>query len=243
MTAQLNLTWASWLYETTWEDHDKFKQDLLDLIREDAKTLATPVDSGVAVNVKKNMYEPELNFFEKHYNDPRLDSLMSFLDVEIKKTYTALCNSQAMRSWVKDVNVYFKDSWYHITQDRGYHDTHYHGNASFCGIYYLEVGNCDVSDHNGVNRFFSPMHPATEDKDVGYSWWPSDFRDVTPVNGKLVLFPGYLLHNATPYQGDTDRIVIAFNCQIHRNGDTGMSLPSVFANLPILLEEQGNTSI
>ncbi|MEM6905676.1 MAG: putative 2OG-Fe(II) oxygenase [Pseudomonadota bacterium] len=32
-----------------------------------------------------------------------------------------------------------------------------------------------------------------------------------PINGRLVLFPSFLLHSALPYRGDTDRIIVSFN--------------------------------
>jgi hypothetical protein len=87
------------------------------------------------------------------------------------------------------------------------------------------------------------MIPQSDQADFGYSWWPSEQTDVTPVNGKLVLFPGYITHNATPYRGDRDRLIFAFNCQILKQGDVGQTLTNIFRNLPISLEEDSNTNI
>ena len=42
-----------------------------------------------------------------------------------------------------------------------------------------------------------------------------DAADITPEDGVLVVFPAYLLHSATPYSGDKDRVVISFNSILH----------------------------
>jgi len=34
-------------------------------------------------------------------------------------------------------------------------------------------------------------------------------------DGLLVLFPSYLLHSGLPYRGGKDRVLIAFNAQVH----------------------------
>jgi hypothetical protein len=239
----INLTWGTWFYETSWNQHDTYKQGLTDLIYEDAETLPRPIASDVAEKHKDNLYEPPLNTFTKYFNDPRLKPFLEFLNDQVKSAYISLCESQSTRNWPKDVNVYFRDSWYHITKDRGYHDAHHHGHSSFCGIYYLDIGNSNVVERNGINRFFAPMIPQSDEADFGYSWWPSEQTDVTPVNGKLVLFPGYITHNATPYRGDRDRLIFAFNCQILKQGDVGQTLTNIFRNLPISLEEDSNTNI
>ena len=129
--------------------------------------------------------------------------------------------------------MFFKDSWYHITKDRGYHDAHNHGNSSICGIYYLDIGESNAENRNGVNKFFTPFMPNTDDADFGYHWWPSETIIIEPKNGKLVLFPGYLMHNATPYQGEKDRLVIAFNCQILAKGNVGLSVNNILKKLPL----------
>lgn len=40
--------------------------------------------------------------------------------------------------------------------------------------------------------------------------------DVAPVPGQLVLFPSWLAHQALPYEGELDRMVISFNASIHQ---------------------------
>ena len=40
--------------------------------------------------------------------------------------------------------------------------------------------------------------------------------DISPENGILIIFPAYLLHSATPYIGEKDRLVVSFNSVINQ---------------------------
>jgi len=242
MKNKIRMTWGSWLFESSWDEHEKYSTGLKELIYEDAKQLKRDIDSDVAVVQKSNLIEPKLVFFQKYLSDDRLYPLIDYLDYQVRSVYTSLCNTHSNKEWPKDVTVNFKDSWYHITKDRGYHDVHNHGNSSICGIYYLNIGNSNTEHSVGINKFFAPFIPSTDDSDYGYHWWPSEMINIVPENGKLVLFPGYLMHNATPYEGDEDRLVIAFNAQILKKGDVGLTISNVFNKLP-LFKEDSNTSI
>ena len=105
------------------------------------------------------------------------------------------------------------ESWVHVTHDGGYHEVHYHPNCSWCGIYYLEAGDCTLSPPNGVNRFFSPATLLYEDSgSMAYRPTPVS---VVPEEGKLVVFPSYVQHSAMVYRGGRDRIVVSFNARVH----------------------------
>jgi uncharacterized protein (TIGR02466 family) len=100
----------------------------------------------------------------------------------------------------------------HVTRDGGYHEPHYHPNCSWCGIYYLEVGDCTRNPPNGVNRFFPPVRTLYED--FGSMAFNHNAVSVPPEEGTLVLFPSYVEHSATPYRGTRERIVISFNSRV-----------------------------
>ncbi len=53
-------------------------------------------------------------------------------------------------------------------------------------------------------------------RDFGSSYLRRYYIDVQPIEGRLVLFPSYLLHSALPYFGAADRIVLAFNTRTNR---------------------------
>jgi hypothetical protein len=49
------------------------------------------------------------------------------------------------------------------------------------------------------------------------------YFDVVPQEGKLVIFPAFLKHQAMPYEGRKDRVVLSFNIQVHgERGDRAL---------------------
>jgi uncharacterized protein (TIGR02466 family) len=113
------------------------------------------------------------------------------------------------------IEVEIPDSWYHITNDGGFHDAHYHGGCSWCGIYYVRLGDSGQKSGkgapNGGSRFYSPHCGGGIYKDYGNKYLDSAYADPPVSDGTLLLFPAYLLHSGLPYRGEQDRIVIAFN--------------------------------
>ena len=109
------------------------------------------------------------------------------------------------------------ESWFHITNDGGYHDAHVHNKCSWCGIYYLQAGECTPTDEsgpgNGINRLYSPLPSGGAYIDYGNQYRTMNQADIVPRDGLLLLFPSYLLHSALAYRGQRDRIAISFNSQ------------------------------
>jgi uncharacterized protein (TIGR02466 family) len=119
------------------------------------------------------------------------------------------------------IRVSAVDSWFHITNDGGFHDTHQHMNCSWCGIYYLQIGDSGPKSEggapNGGNRFYSPLRLfGGSHTDFGTQYLENQgYVDPALHDGLLILFPSYLLHSGLPYRGTKDRIVISLNCQVH----------------------------
>jgi hypothetical protein len=74
---------------------------------------------------------------------------------------------------------------------------------------------------NAVPRFLQGDDSGAEDfttgglyRDYGNKYL-NETMDVPLEDGLLVLFPSYLLHSGLPYRGGKDRVLIAFNAQVH----------------------------
>jgi uncharacterized protein (TIGR02466 family) len=247
--------WPTPVSYSMWDDYENYNDIVKELIYEDSQKYDSDFATNIATRIKQNMKESSLNFFSEYQSDYRITLLRGWLENRVlqyfnhlKQNFNTIFDNQTKEV---EYSVVFKDSWYHITKDRGYHDVHNHGNSSICGIFYVDIGDSSIENSNGVNRFRSPVYPISDDLDKGYSWFPSDVIDIVPENGKLILFPGYLLHSATPYCGDKDRIVIAFNTQIHKKSEfekpTLSGLFDIFDTIgnqeENLLDENSNRSI
>jgi hypothetical protein len=70
---------------------------------------------------------------------------------------------------------------------------------------------------NGVTRLYGPPFNALGGAfvDLGNAYLQPPHQDIEPVPGQLVLFPSWLAHQAMPYDGDKERIIISFNASVH----------------------------
>lgn len=129
------------------------------------------------------------------------------------------------------LNVAFEGMWFQCSNGGAFHDVHTHGNCSWSGVYVVQVDEREVRIRhpvygaaNGVTRFYGPPFSALGGAfvDMGNAYLQPPHRDVEPVAGQLTLFPSWLAHQALPYQGDLERIIISFNASVHAAGGNRM---------------------
>ena len=206
--------WASHIYSFKDENHSSKKDELISHVY-DLKNQGKL--SGVSDIAKTNVFESKFDFFTSE--------LKSVQELKV------FCENSLMHA-VGEVNQYdvdymsrltpnLRESWAHVTNDNGYHDAHVHLNTSWGGIYYVNANECGQildtdgnSRVNGVNRFYSPINYFTLDPSMDYL--RHNVADIWPEDGVLVIFPAYLLHSATSYIGEKDRVVISFNAIVNQ---------------------------
>ena len=111
----------------------------------------------------------------------------------------------------------YADSWFHVTRRGGFFALHNHPMASWSGVYCVDPGRHDADKpDSGLLCFMNPAITAAMFLDAGnanirgpYSY---NIRHVRLEPGQLVLFPSWVLHDVKPYEGEGERITIAFNC-------------------------------
>ncbi|TDO98762.1 TIGR02466 family protein [Marinomonas balearica] len=204
--------WSTPLFSFKLPDHEFLKDDLVAHIRQMQTAQNQPIDSLVAETAKHNLSESTFDYLD--HEEPAIMELRRLLEEAILEVVTDL--NQKFWPEGAEAESHIIESWYHVTQNGGYHDMHSHPNCSWCGIYYLDPGDATDTDNTksigGKNRFYDPRINADHYGDPatayigGHGVW-----DITPQSGQVVLFPSYLKHSALPYFGKKDRIVIAFN--------------------------------
>ncbi|MDC0033511.1 TIGR02466 family protein [Alphaproteobacteria bacterium] len=93
-------------------------------------------------------------------------------------------------------------TWANVLRKGGYNKIHNHPGALWSGCYYVSTGRpAPEPEFNGWIEFQDPrpgnIHGGKE--------------RVKPVEGMLLLFPGWLNHYVNPFNGKGERISIAFN--------------------------------
>jgi hypothetical protein len=79
------------------------------------------------------------------------------------------------------------------------------------------ISNSVLGQANGVTRFYGPHfnHLGGAHIDFGNAYLQSAHWDVSPRPGQLIVFPAWLAHQAMPYHGESERIIVSFNTSVH----------------------------
>ena len=114
--------------------------------------------------------------------------------------------------------------WFQISNRGAHHDIHTHGNCSWSGVYCLQVDDdASRSAHpvfgalNGITRFYGPHFNQLggAHMDMGAAYLQQPHIDLAPRPGQLLVFPSWLAHQALPYEGSRERVIVSFNASVH----------------------------
>ena len=205
--------WPTTFYSRLSRDHPVEAPGIIEHLYSLRSRESARVASGVAPGAKSSygLFESNFDLFGEEH--PGLSKLKAFIGQTIRM---AASHANGSQTEPRQLDVAIVDSWFHITNDGGFHDAHYHGGCSWCGIYYVQVSECgrraDGSAPNGGNRFYSPLRTGGGFKDYGNQYLGFNYTDPPLCDGMLLLFPSYLMHSTLAYRGEKDRIVISFNC-------------------------------
>ncbi|HEX3313798.1 MAG TPA: putative 2OG-Fe(II) oxygenase [Gemmataceae bacterium] len=210
------MCWPTLFFHRRWSEHEREAPALIELLYGVQAEGSGPSAPPVAARAKseQGLYESDFNLFTRPH--PSLRKLLGFISTSLAG---AVCHADAGRVEPAQLEMAVTESWFHIARDGGFHDAHLHPNCSWCGIYYLQIGDSGPQPGggapNGGSRFYTPFA-------LGYRDWGNRYLfeelDAPIEDGLLVLFPSYLRHSGLPYRGTRDRIVIAFNARVFLKG-------------------------
>jgi uncharacterized protein (TIGR02466 family) len=212
-------SWPTMFFYRRWQDHAAEAPGILQLLYELRGSAASGIASGVAPSAKAahGIYESDFDLFKRDHAGMR--KLVGWIEQTLRQ---AVCIANPNKARPENVTVDIDDAWFHITNEGGFHDAHYHPGCSWCGMYYVQAGDVTntgaAGPGNGVSRFYSPIGTGAMHSDFGNAYLSNNRLDITPVEGMLLLFPSYLLHAGLPYEGARDRVVIAFNSSSYLRG-------------------------
>jgi len=179
----------------------KNKKLLFDLKKYINQQEISGIESNVAIQLKKNLVESKFDLFSSE--ETAVVNTKNF----IGKSLATVINEFHLETCKYDIT--FTDSWFHVGKTNSLHETHIHANCSWCGIYYVDIGD----EGSGQTSFRNPAYSTY--LDAGTRWLDRTMETrIKAENGLLVLFPSYLQHYQSIYTGKKDRIVVAFNAQI-----------------------------
>lgn len=107
-----------------------------------------------------------------------------------------------------DEQMVMSGCWVNINESGDWNAPHLHLPDVWSGVFYVDVNRADTSARKGENDgdiiFINPMP-------LGNKLGRPATKPMRPENGKLFVFPSYLLHMVAPHFDEKPRISVAFN--------------------------------
>jgi uncharacterized protein (TIGR02466 family) len=105
--------------------------------------------------------------------------------------------------------------WINVNNNNPIDIPHVHPDAVFVGVYYVK-GTGDPSNgnlilHSPVSALQHCIHPNLV---VRNNYFNCFAHEISPLTGRLVLFPAWIMHSVQRNYSDTERISIAFDAVI-----------------------------
>ena len=154
------------------------------------------------------------------------EQLLAFIIDSVRQT-VVLANQGAWPEAKPGFHIAVRGMWFQISSQGSHHDVHTHGNCSWSGVYCLQVdpqqarnAHPALGAANGVTRFYGPHFNRLGGAamDFGNAYLQNAHLDIQPVPGQLVVFPSWLPHQAMPYHGQAERVIVSFNVSVHAAG-------------------------
>ena len=122
-------------------------------------------------------------------------------------------------------------AWFHVTRRGGRFIAHNHPMASWSGVYCVSPGRHDTdAPDSGVLHFQNPHQQAAMFRDPAnlkmIDAYTMTGRNIHLKAGELVLFPSWMFHEVFPFQGEGERVTVAFNCWFRPLGSGSSDKPS-----------------
>ncbi len=158
-----------------------------------------------------------------HVTVPGWQDFVAFIVSSLGDT-AKQANREAWAGQALVLKVGIEGMWFQYSSQGAFHDVHTHGNCSWSAVYIVQIDEPQQREAhpvygaaNGVTRLYGPPFTALGGAfvDVGNAYLQPPHQDIEPVPGQLLLFPSWLAHQALPYGGEKDRIIISFNASIH----------------------------
>ena len=104
-------------------------------------------------------------------------------------------------------------AWANICGRGAYHKLHNHPTFHWSGVYYVTPGDAVPDNpHSGALEFQDPRGGVEMTMTPGKPFGRT--LAIQPEAGLIVIFPSWLHHWVNPYDGESERISIAFNARI-----------------------------
>ena len=201
----LKKMWPTYLGEFYNPEHNAIKNDLINYFDEYMKK--NPHSSKTRGSENYKLFESEHNLHSD--NNKHFNKLLVFISNAILATSNEANKNEIQNLKKPTFRVRVDGSWFIRYEKDGFVFPHSHTGCSWCCVYYVQLGK-DANEFNGGTYFNKPLPPRNIN-DFGSLHNKAGIEVVKPEEGKLVVWPNFLMHGSYPYAGKTNRIIVSAN--------------------------------
>lgn len=134
---------------------------------------------------------------------------ISFLNL-LEKINEVLIDVHLSMGLKPEYKSYVNESWLNINPPKTYNSKHLHPRSLFSGVYYISVpeGDCGqiIFERDPLMLSYLPSYVVKHWNDM-----TSGTAAYSPKQGKLLIFPSWLMHWVEANNTENDRISLSFN--------------------------------
>ena len=202
--------WPTFVGEFYNPEHDQIKKKLLAYFEDYKKKQPSSRKS----NENFNLYESRYNLHEEGNQD--LQKVLQFISKCVFSVYQhASKHYISQRGVDKKYRVEIGAAWFISYQSGGFVAPHTHDNCSWSSVYYVEAGK-DSSKKNGFTFLEAPNSRLSSD--IGSESFQHSLEEFRPIEGKLVVWPSYIVHGSYPAIGKVKKSIMSANLAIKLAG-------------------------
>ena len=139
--------------------------------------------------------------------EPCYRKLVQYIVTRVRETVDSLAHERGLAMPTMHIGVH---AWAMVMREGDYTIAHDHADAHWSTVYYPDAGDADETVHpdSGLLALVDPRHGGRPMP--GLDLLGTTFT-ARPSTGRLLVFPGWLLHYVNVYRGRRPRVAVSCN--------------------------------
>ena len=207
---KIHTLWPIFVGEFHNPNHQEIKKDLVEFFKEYENKNKISRKASENYNLFESNYA-----LHKEKNDA-LTKVLNFIGESFLTMTKNINKSQIdnMENKNTKLRVEIKNSWFIRYNKGGMVQPHDHGECSLSCVYYVQIGN-DSNLSHGSTYFLRPFNRGTTHNDFAGLRYNQGGQDFKAEEGKLLIWPSFIVHGSRPYAGGKNRIIISANANVN----------------------------
>ena len=200
---EITRNWSTVVGEFYNPEHDQIKKKLLTFFDDYKKKKPSSRRGGENFNLYESSYDLHKE------NNPDLQKVLQFMSKCVFSAYQEASKAYILkRGTKKKYRVEIGASWFITYESGGFVAPHTHDNCSWSCVYYVQSAK-DSNKKNGATWLSAPHSRLSSD--IGSESFQHQLRNFEPIEGKLVVWPSYIIHGSYPHIGKVKKTVLSAN--------------------------------